>query len=294
MGNARFKDRFQRNKQHLLTENLIVTKNMNVRDVYDVVEEIGKGSVSTIYKIRKRDDDQPHPEIRRKNLEADGTFHPSCNGPRSASDGPPHHGFYALKQVNLDNINPNNHYDFFQNEVEILRRLDHPNIVRAFEAFSYKSNDDGRSMTGIVFELCEGGDLYSRAPYTEQQAGAILYKLVKVVHYMHLRRVMHLDVKMKNIMFESTEPDAEIKLIDFGLSIRRTKCFRHENFDLLRGTIFYLAPEVLMGHYDYHADMWSIGVVAFVLLSGEKPFRAKNRQVSPCFVTPFWNEQNMI
>jgi serine/threonine protein kinase len=256
-------------QQHLLTDNLVVTKRMNVRDVYDIVEVIGKGSISTIYKIRKRD--QSHPKIHHANLEggkSDPSYHDSSTS--TASDGSRQHDHYALKEINLANIDPRNVFDFFQNEIEILRRLDHPNIVRAYEQFKYKSNN-GQKMTGIVLELCEGGDLHSRAPYTEEQAGAILYKIVKAVHYMHVRSIMHLDIKMNNIMFESNEPDAEIKLIDFGLS---AKFFRHENFDLLRGTIFYMAPEVLMGHYDYQADMWSIGVVAFILLSGEKPFQA--------------------
>lgn len=278
MGNASFKSRLHRgDTQHLLTESLIVTKEMDVRDVYDIVDVIGRGSISTIYKVCKKKTPS-HKKIRHVlddvNLPK-GISHEHHDGRGRSEDGSSQHStYYALKEIDADKVDPQNRKTFFDAEIAALRSLDHPCIVRAFETFTYLSEDGSRNMTGIVMELCQGGDLNQRAPYNEQQAGKILYKLVEAVHYMHTRNVMHLDIKMENIMFESTEPDAEIKLIDFGLS---AKFLRREKFELFVGTCYYMAPEVFMGDYDFLADMWSVGVVAFILLSGgEKPFAAKN------------------
>jgi len=103
---------------------------------------------------------------------------------------------------------------FFCFDPRILKTLDHMNIINAYEVFQAK-----RSRTlMIVMELCTGGDLYARIPYTEQQAGRIIKQLLSAISYMHDRKIIHRDLKFENIVFESKDPDALIKVIDFGLS----------------------------------------------------------------------------
>ena len=90
--------------------------------------------------------------------------------------------------------------------------MDHKNIVKAYEVFFH------RKQIYLVLELCDGGDLYSKAPYSEAQSHKIVKDLLSAIRYMHDQRVVHRDLKFENIMFESKAPDADIKVIDFGLS----------------------------------------------------------------------------
>jgi calcium-dependent protein kinase len=96
--------------------------------------------------------------------------------------------------------------------VEILKGLDHPNIVRALETF------DIHGRLYIVMELCGGRDLYSRDPYTEDEARRIMVQLCQAIAYLHLKGIVHRDLKYENIMFADDSPNSEVKLIDFGLS----------------------------------------------------------------------------
>lgn len=96
--------------------------------------------------------------------------------------------------------------------VEILKGLDHPNIVRAIETF------DIHNRVFIVLELCSGGDLYARDPYSEDEARKITACLFSAVAYLDSKGIVHRDLKFENIMFVDGSPEAEIKIIDFGLS----------------------------------------------------------------------------
>lgn len=88
------------------------------------------------------------------------------------------------------------------------------NIIKAYETFQDKPS----KTLMIVLELCTGGDLYERVPYSEQQAATITKQIVSAVSYMHKRNIIYRDLKWENVMFESKHPDAPIKVIDFGLS----------------------------------------------------------------------------
>jgi len=157
-----------------------------------------------------------------------------------------------------------------KNEVELIRTIDHPNVVKALEVYySHKQ-------IYVVMEFCSGGDLYSRQPYSEQQSAKITTKLLSALAYLHKRNISHRDLKFENIMFESNAENAEIKLIDFGLS----KKYAPEDtimYDVC-GTIYTMAPEVLRGLYTSKADLWSVGVIVYMLLSGTKPFYQRTRQ----------------
>lgn len=113
-------------------------------------------------------------------------------------------------------------------------------------------------------------------PYSEKQSAKIIGKLLSAISYMHNHNISHRDLKFENIMFESSDPDAEIKLIDFGLSKKIDGKTKYMTEGV--GTIYTMAPQVLRGVYTSQADLWSIGVIAYMLLSNTKPFYGRKRR----------------
>ena len=119
--------------------------------------------------------------------------------------------FFALKSIRLDQCKDDVLREELLNEIAILQRLDHPHIVKALETFQFNDR------LYVVLELCSGGDLYARDPYTETQACSIIHDILDAIAYMHARGITHRDLKFENIMFSSPDLDA-VKVIDFGLS----------------------------------------------------------------------------
>jgi serine/threonine protein kinase len=122
--------------------------------------------------------------------------------------------FYAMKSIHLSRVTDPIFIEELKNEIEILKTLDHPHVVRAMETFEY------RNQIFIVMELNYGGDLYSRDPYTEGEAARITTSILSAVSYIHSMNIIHRDLKYENILFTNNSPKAEIKLIDFGLSAK--------------------------------------------------------------------------
>ena len=182
----------------------------------------------------------------------------------------PEQNTYAMKSIHLSRVTDDSFVMELKNEIDILKKLDHPHIVRAMETFEH------RNQIFIVMELCQGGDLYSRDPYTEEEAARIIGSILSAISYMHEFSIAHRDLKYENILFVSDHPKSEIKLIDFGLS----KVYG-DNAQLTDGvgTIYTMAPEVLKGNYSQTADIWSIGVIAYMLLSSQMPFYGRKRYV---------------
>ncbi|XP_043716133.1 CDPK-related kinase 3-like [Telopea speciosissima] len=157
-------------------------------------------------------------------------------------------------------------------EVKILKALSgHPNLVKFYDACEDANN------VYIVMELCEGGELLDRilsrgGRYTEEDAKVIVVQILSVVAYCHLQGVVHRDLKPENFLFTTRDEDAPMKLIDFGLSdfIRPD-----ERLNDIVGSAYYVAPEVLHRSYCMEADIWSIGVITFILLCGSRPFWAR-------------------
>ncbi|XP_074557184.1 calcium-dependent protein kinase 28 isoform X1 [Curcuma longa] len=155
-------------------------------------------------------------------------------------------------------------------EVRILSALkDHENIVHFHDAFE----DD--SYVYIVMELCEGGELLDRilskkdSRYTEKDAAIIVRQMLKVAAECHLHGLVHRDMKPENFLFKSTKNDSPLKATDFGLSdfIKPGRKFR----DIV-GSAYYVAPEVLKRKSGPESDVWSIGVITYILLCGRRPF----------------------
>ncbi|KDP28435.1 hypothetical protein JCGZ_14206 [Jatropha curcas] len=157
-------------------------------------------------------------------------------------------------------------------EVKILKALSgHKHLVKFYDACEDANN------VYIVMELCEGGELLDRilargGRYTEEDAKAIVVQILSVVSFCHLQGVVHRDLKPENFLFTSGGEDADMKLIDFGLSdfIRPD-----ERLNDIVGSAYYVAPEVLHRSYSLEADIWSIGVISYILLCGSRPFWAR-------------------
>ncbi|KAH0698084.1 hypothetical protein KY290_013927 [Solanum tuberosum] len=157
-------------------------------------------------------------------------------------------------------------------EVKILRALTgHENLVKFYDAYEDHEN------VYIVMELCEGGELLDRillrgGKYTEDDARAVLTQILKVVAFCHLQGVVHRDLKPENFLFMSKDENAQLKAIDFGLS---DFVKPDERLNDIVGSAYYVAPEVLHRSYSTEADVWSIGVISYILLCGSRPFWAR-------------------
>ncbi|KAJ9694365.1 hypothetical protein PVL29_010049 [Vitis rotundifolia] len=157
-------------------------------------------------------------------------------------------------------------------EVKILRALTgHKNLVQFYDAYE---DDDN---VYIVMELCRGGELLDRilargGKYSEEDAKAVMVQILNVVAFCHLQGVVHRDLKPENFLFISKEENSPLKAIDFGLS---DYVKPDERLNDIVGSAYYVAPEVLHRSYGTEADMWSVGVIAYILLCGSRPFWAR-------------------
>lgn len=155
-------------------------------------------------------------------------------------------------------------------ELEALQLVDHPNIVKLFDVF-----EDAKYLH-IVMEYCSGGDLFEhlmrRGKFTESAVGSILMKLLSAISHLHSLKISHRDLKPENFIYSSPDPDAEIKIVDFGMSSQ----FGCGPMKTMVGTPYYLAPEILSGKYGKECDIWSLGIIAYFLLSGKQPFHSSD------------------
>lgn len=157
----------------------------------------------------------------------------------------------------------------FKQEIAIMKICDHPNIVKLFESF-----EDHRNIY-LVLELCTGGELFDRiidaGHFTEVQAATVMQHMFRAIFYMHENKICHRDLKPENFLFTTKESidKSQLKVIDFGLAC---KFADGQVLTTKAGTPYYVAPQVLAGKYDKSADLWSLGVIMYVVLCGYPPF----------------------
>jgi calcium/calmodulin-dependent protein kinase (CaM kinase) II/calcium/calmodulin-dependent protein kinase I len=209
------------------------------KDVYDLEETIRSGSFATIWKARHKASGQ----------------------------------LFAVKVVMREDLKSKDDAQFLQ-EVFILKSLKHNNIVALNDFYEEKD------YFYLVMELLDGGDVFDRIVeknhYTELDARDLASELLGAIAYMHERGIAHRDLKPQNLLLVSKEDDADIKVADFGFAKRvaipnslMTRC----------GTPTYVAPEILKNHpHDEMVDMWSVGVMTYVLLVGYPPFMEENQR----------------
>ena len=160
-------------------------------------------------------------------------------------------------------------------EIDILKNLNHPNILRLYEIYETPSK------IILVTEMCDGIELFDeimeREKFGEADAANVIKQLLQAISYCHSKQIAHRDLKPENILFDS-KSKGDIKLLDFG-------CGQHFGSDAsgkmhtMIGSAYYIAPEVLDGSYTEKCDLWSVGVLVYILLSGCPPFDGNDEEI---------------
>merc|ERR1711892_512247 len=212
-----------------------IQRTPTVEDKYDLKDVLGTGAFSQVRLAESKDDGQ----------------------------------MYAVKIIDKKALKGKE--DSLENEIRVLKRLKHPNIVALLEVFEDKTK------VFLVMELVTGGELFDRivekGSYSEKDAADLIKQVLSAVAYMHEEGVVHRDLKPENLLYYSPDEDSKIMISDFGLSkmeesgVMATAC----------GTPGYVAPEVLAQKpYGKAVDVWSIGVISCILLCGYPPFYDEN------------------
>ena len=198
---------------------------------------------------------------------------------------------YAVKSISK--TDPDIKHGALAREIILLQDMKHDNIIRLVDVF------EDTDHVHLVTDICTGGELFDRiverssssspssdnnnnngAPcLDEHEAAQIIYQLLNAVSYMHENGVVHRDIKPENILFQTTDADSSIKLIDFGLSRKHDET-KEPPMSATVGTPYYIAPEVLQKKYDKSCDLWSVGVIAYILLCGYPPFNGANNDAT--------------
>ena len=192
-----------------------------------------------------------------------------------------------IKKENMNSV-------LINNEIDILKKMSHPNIVRIYEFY------ESINCFYLINEFCDKGELYNyinRSTLTEQQLAIIFYQVFSGLCYLHENNVLHRDIKPENILISKKEKDLNsdeiyfwIKIIDFGTA----KIFeKGEKEKKIVGSAYYIAPEVLDKNYNEKCDTWSVGVILYMFLVGRAPFDGKNQEeIINSIRTKNYNENN--
>ena len=206
----------------------------NIKDLYDIKSKIGEGKYATVYK---------------------GVYKISER-------------IAAIKVLEKENLS-SNELNMIQNEIDILKICQHPNIVKLYDVI-----EDDEKMH-IIMELIEGPDLFCHLEkknfdINELEANKIVHQLSSALFYLNIFGIVHRDIKPENILLTSKSQNYDIKLIDFGLGIILGP---KEKSEQPFGTVSYVSPEVLCGNeYDKSVDIWCVGILSYLLLVGRLPF----------------------
>ena len=219
-----------------LDTNLLVSKGMNnIKNNYKKAKVLGQGSFGIVYLVK-------HKQLNT---------------------------YFAMKIIKK--LNRKENEEMLMNEINILRKIDHPNIVKINDFYTTCSEYI------IVTEYCSEGELFyeikNSAPFNEALAGWYMKQILSAVSYCHKLKIIHRDLKPENILIsKKTKNDFNIiKIIDFGTAI----FFNKNNDDKsLTGSIYYISPEVLSKKRNYteKCDVWSCGIIMYILLTGQPPF----------------------
>ncbi|KAJ8371303.1 hypothetical protein SKAU_G00113310 [Synaphobranchus kaupii] len=180
-----------------------------------------------------------------------------------------------------------------ENEIAVLRKIDHENIVSLEETFETPTK------LYLVMTLVTGGELLERildrGIYTEKDGSRVIQQVLEAVRYLHQLGIVHRDLKPENLLYESPLEDSKIVISDFGLS----KMEEQGVLSTACGTPAYVAPELLQNKtYGKEVDLWAIGVISYILLCGYPPFYDENdtqlyRQIIKAeyeFESPYWDD----
>jgi calcium-dependent protein kinase len=223
-------------KEIKINSNLIVGKNDGMpTENYQLIKRLGEGSYGVVWKV--------------KHLLTDNDR--------------------AMKRINKNSKTNKETEREILNEIEILKQMDHPNIVKIFEFYN---SPEGYF---LITEYCTGGELFdeivAKAPFSEPMSAHFMYQIFSAVNYCHQSEIVHRDLKPENILIESEDENGlyHLKVIDFGTAKLLEK---NKSENKVIGSSYYIAPEVLNKSYNEKCDLWSCGVILYILLSGRAPF----------------------
>ena len=183
--------------------------------------------------------------------------------------------YFAMKVIKKSATKAKEEEENLMNEVDILRKLDHPNIVKITDFYSLKTEYN------IITEYCQEGELFdeikAQSPFSEALAAWYLKQILSAICYCHNMNIIHRDLKPENILIVKRQKNGyhPIKIIDFGTA----KVFQKEKAEhVLIGSAYYIAPEVLSRNYTELCDLWSCGVIMYILLTGRPPFNGGSEE----------------
>ena len=210
----------------------------DINNYYEFIKELGKGSYGQVFRCQNKETGN----------------------------------VYACKKMSKKKIKNKKQ---FQTELNLLRTTDHPNIIKLYDIY-----EDNKYIY-LIMEECDGGEFFDslakrakeKNMYTEKECARIFKQILEAVNYLHAHGVCHRDLKPENILFSNVADDSCLKLIDFGLS----KVLDGEsNMKKTVGTTFYMAPEVIQGNYNEKCDIWSCGIILYIMLCGKPPFYSQD------------------
>ncbi|KAG5848778.1 hypothetical protein ANANG_G00103030 [Anguilla anguilla] len=226
------------------TAGMDVFKQQKVEDFYEIGKELGSGQFAIVKRCREKSTGLDYAAKFIKKRQSRASRRGVCR-------------------------------DEIQREVEILRQLQHPNIITLHDVY------ENRTDVVLILELVSGGELFDflaqKESLCEEEATQFIKQILEGVHYLHARKIAHFDLKPENIMLlDKNHSLPRIKIIDFGLAHRIQEGTEFKN---IFGTPEFVAPEIV--NYEplgLEADMWSIGVITYILLSGASPFLGDSKQ----------------
>merc|ERR1711871_181688 len=177
----------------------------------------------------------------------------------------------AIKFIDKDKLQPEDKAAL-HDEIIINQAMHHPGIVEMYDYF------EDKDQMVIIMEACKGGELFDRiiekGHFSERMAAETMEEACSALMYMHANGICHRDLKPENLLYENDDEDAAIKLADFGLaSIEEKHRVGHDVMSTQCGTPGYIAPEILQGKaYNHAVDMWAMGVIFYIMMSGLVPF----------------------
>ena len=242
-------------------KNLITKNETPMVNNYKILSKLGKGSFGSVYKVQN---------IYTEKI-------------------------YAMKVIQKYDVTYQDGDQSFLKEIEILMKVEHPNIIKIFEYYEDEIN------YYLIIEYVSGGELFdfiSRdTAFSEHKIKKIMKQIFQALSYLHSNNIVHRDIKCENILIECSDDndDFNIKLIDFGTCNYISK---NEHLTVKVGSPYYIAPEVLERNYNNKCDIWSTGVLLYILLIGFPPFNGKTQdEIFKCIQkgklntkVPQWNE----
>jgi len=178
---------------------------------------------------------------------------------------------FAVKAFKLSTI-PRDKKGQLESEVEIFLCMDHPHITRLYDVY-----ENGDTLH-LVMECMEGGELFDRVTeikrFTERDAADAVWQMLLAINYIHTHGIVHRDLKLENFLYDQ-KGSSHLKLIDFGFSKMWDPNIKMQ---VSCGTLAYVAPEVLGKCYTSQCDLWSLGVIGFIIISGYMPFSGSEKQ----------------